>query len=33
VSGSVDYVFAKAIPGAPDGLRVEASATAVARVG
>jgi Flp pilus assembly protein TadG len=33
VAGRVDYVFAKAIPGAPDGLRVEASATAVARVG
>ena len=33
VTGTVDYVFAKAIPGAPDGLRVEASATAVARVG
>lgn len=33
VAGSVDYVFAAAIPGAPDGLRVEASATAVARVG
>ena len=33
VSGTVDYVFARAIPGAPDGMAVEASATAVARVG
>ena len=33
VSGTVAYVFAKAIPGAPDGVRVEAVATAVARVG
>lgn len=33
VAGTVDYVFAEAIPGAPDGLRVEAAATAVARVG
>jgi hypothetical protein len=33
VRGTVDYVFARAIPGAPDGTQVEASATAVARVG
>ena len=33
ITGTVDYVFAKAIPGAPDGIEVEASATAVARVG
>lgn len=33
VRGTVDYVFAKAIPGAPDGLVVESTATAVARVG
>jgi hypothetical protein len=33
VRGTVDYVFAKAIPGAPDHLEVEASATAVARDG
>jgi hypothetical protein len=33
VTGTVDYVFAKAIPGAPDHLTVEAAATAVARVG
>lgn len=33
VAGTVDYVFAEAIPGAPDSIRVEATATAVARVG
>lgn len=33
VRGTVEYVFAKAIPGAGDGSEVEASATAVARVG
>ena len=33
VRGTVDYVFARAIPGAPDGTQVEASATAVARAG
>lgn len=33
VRGTVEYVFAKAIPGAPDRIEVEASATAVARVG
>lgn len=33
ITGTVDYVFAKAIPGAPDAIEVEASATAVARVG
>jgi hypothetical protein len=33
VRGTVDYVFAKAIPGAADGIQVEASATAVAEVG
>jgi Flp pilus assembly protein TadG len=33
VRGTVDYVFAPAIPGAPHGTEVEASATAVARVG
>jgi hypothetical protein len=33
VRGSVTYVFAQAIPGAPAGARVEASATAVARIG
>ena len=33
ITGSVEYVFAKAIPGAPHRIEVEASATAVARVG
>lgn len=33
VRGTVDYLFADAIPGAPDGLAVEAAATAVARIG
>lgn len=33
VRGTVEYVFAKAIPGAGDGAEVEASATAVARQG
>lgn len=33
ITGTVDYVFARAIPGAPDGIEVEAAATAVARVG
>ena len=33
VTGTVDYVFAKAIPGAPDDHEVSASATAVARLG
>ena len=33
VRGTVDYVFARAIPGAPDGIDVEATATAVARIG
>jgi hypothetical protein len=33
IRGTVTYVFARAIPGAPDGARVEAVATAVARIG
>jgi uncharacterized membrane protein len=33
VSGTVAYVFAPALPGAPDRAPVEASATAVARAG
>ena len=33
VRGTARYVFAPAIPGAPDSIQVEASATAVARVG
>lgn len=33
VRGRVDYVFAKAIPGAADSIEVDASATAVAREG
>jgi Flp pilus assembly protein TadG len=33
VRGTVHYVFAPAIPGAPHGTEVEATATAVARVG
>ena len=31
VSGRIPYVFAKALPGGPDGARVEASATATAQ--
>jgi hypothetical protein len=30
VSAQVRYVFAKALPGGPDGVRVEATATATA---
>lgn len=33
LTGRVDYVFAPAIPGAPDGVDVGASAVAVAREG
>jgi hypothetical protein len=33
IRGTVDYIFAKAIPGTDDRAVVEASATAVARVG
>ena len=33
ITGSVEYVFAKAIPGAPHHIELAASATAVARVG
>lgn len=33
LTGHVDYVFSPAFPGAPDGIDVDASAVAVARLG